>query len=112
VLAADLGSALGGYAHLRRLRRTAVGPFTVSAARPLDDVGPGDVLPPVEAVRGRPRVVVDDELAAAVRHGKVLARDRFPAGDGPWAVVDGENGLLAVYEPYGAERAKPAVVLA
>jgi tRNA pseudouridine55 synthase len=111
VLAADLGVALGGYAHLRGLRRTAVGPFTAAAARPLDEVGPDDVLPPVEAVSGRPRVEADDDLAAAVRHGKVLGRDRFPPGDGPWAVIDGAGVLLAVYEPYGDDRAKPAVVL-
>ena len=32
-LAADLGRALGGGAHLRNLRRTAVGPFTLADAR-------------------------------------------------------------------------------
>ncbi|MGH9153990.1 MAG: tRNA pseudouridine(55) synthase TruB, partial [Acidimicrobiales bacterium] len=39
-LAADLGAALGGGAHLRRLRRTAVGPFTLDEAVPLDQAGP------------------------------------------------------------------------
>ena len=34
VLAADLGAALGGGAHLRRLRRTAVGPWTDRLSRP------------------------------------------------------------------------------
>ncbi|HVL26718.1 MAG TPA: tRNA pseudouridine(55) synthase TruB [Acidimicrobiales bacterium] len=115
-LAADLGAALGGGAHLRRLRRTAVGPFEVGEARPLDGIGPADVLPPAEALRGRDRVVVDDAgLAAGVGHGKVLDRAvlGLPAeGDGPWAVVDGVGRLLAVYEGHGAGRAKPAVVLA
>jgi tRNA pseudouridine55 synthase len=112
-LAADLGSAVGGGGYLRNLRRTAVGPFTVDEARPLEGIAPTDVLPPAEALRGRPRVVVDDEVAAAVAHGKVLDRSRLDVtGDGPWAVVDGEGRLLAVYEPFGAETAKPAVVLA
>src|SRR3954463_13490411 len=35
-LAADLGRALGGGAHLRALRRTAIGPFTEAMARPLE----------------------------------------------------------------------------
>jgi tRNA pseudouridine55 synthase len=112
-LAADLGTALGGGAHLRNLRRTAVGPFAIGEARPLDGVGPADVLPPAEALRGRPRVVVDHEVAAEVAHGKVLDRSRLgAAGDGPWAVVDGNGRLLAVYEPFHSETAKPAVVLA
>ncbi|HYX43797.1 MAG TPA: tRNA pseudouridine(55) synthase TruB, partial [Acidimicrobiales bacterium] len=62
-LAADLGAALGGGAHLRRLRRTAVGSFPVADARPLDDVGPEALLPPAEAVRHLPAVVVDAETA-------------------------------------------------
>ena len=105
-LAADLGTALGGGAHLRRLRRTAIGPFTAERARPLDQVGAGDVLPPAAAVAHLPAVGADAE---AVRHGKVLTVD-WPA-EGPWAVLDGGE-LLAVYERYGDGRAKPAVVLA
>jgi tRNA pseudouridine55 synthase len=111
-LAADLGSALGGGAHLRSLRRTAVGPFTADMARPLESLSAADILPPAEALRGRPRVVVDGDLAVAVAHGKVLDRTVLGVvGEGPWAVLDPEGQLLAVYEPY-REQAKPAVVLA
>ena len=111
-LAADLGTALGGGAHLRALRRTSVGPFSADVARPLEEVGPADVLPPADALRGRPAVTVDGDVAAAVVHGKVLDRAVLGVdGDGPWAVLNGEGRLLAVYEPYGG-RAKPAVVLA
>jgi tRNA pseudouridine55 synthase len=116
-LAADIGTALGGGAHLRNLRRTAIGPFRADAARPLDSLSRDDVLPPAEALRGRPFVVADDEVAAAVVHGKVLDRARLgavAAADGPWAVVDPDGRLLAVYEAYGEDgkRAKPSVVLA
>lgn len=112
VLAADLGAVLGGGAHLRGLCRRAVGSFTLDEARPLDGVGPADVRPPAEVWRGRPSVTVTGEVAAAVGHGKVLASGVLGAtGDGPWAVLDGEGRLLAVYEPYGPGRAKPAVVL-
>ena len=112
-LAADLGAALGGGAHLRRLRRTAVGSFTVADARPLDDVGPEALLPPAEAVRHLPAVVVDAETAATVVHGVVLGREAGPfEGDGPWAVLDGAGALLAVYEARTSDRAKPTVVLA
>ena len=106
-LAADLGTALGGGAHVRRLRRTAVGPFSVERAVALDEVGPENVLPPAAAVAHLPSVSADPE---AVRVGKVLDVD-WP-GEGPWAVLDGDGRLLAVYERYGEGRAKPAVVLA
>jgi tRNA pseudouridine55 synthase len=104
-LADDLGRLLGGGAHLRNLRRTAVGSFTEHEARPPDE---SELIAPVDALRDYPRVTVDAPAADMVRHGRVL--DRFD-GDGPWAVVDEGGSLLAVYELFGAA-AKPAVVIA
>jgi tRNA pseudouridine55 synthase len=109
-LAADLGNALGGAAHLRRLRRTAIGSFTLASAVPLDALGPDDVLPAAAAVAHLAPVAVDADVATLVGHGKVLDTD-WP-GDGPWALLDGTGRLLAVYERTGEGRAKPAVVLA
>ena len=112
-LAADLGAALGGGAHLRALRRLAVGAFTIDEAVPLAALGPDRLLPPVEALRGRPRVAVDEAIEALVGHGRVLERSALGVeGEGPWAVTDGEGRLLAVYEPHRDGTVKPAVVLA
>jgi tRNA pseudouridine55 synthase len=114
-LAADLGAALGGGAHLRGLRRMAIGSFTTAEAAPFGKETTADqltVLTPAEALRDYPAVVVDDETAGAVGNGKVLDRGLLGAtGTGPWAVHDGSGRLLAVYEPRGAEQAKPAVVV-
>jgi tRNA pseudouridine55 synthase len=104
-LADDLGRLLGGGAHLRDLRRTAVGSFLDSEARSPDEC---ELIAPAAALRDYAHVTVDDQVADMVRHGRVL--DRFD-GDGPWAVVDGHGSLLAVYELFGAA-AKPAVVVA
>jgi len=112
-LAADLGTALGGGAHLRALRRTAVGPFTLERAVPLASLASEAVMAPAEAVGHMARVVVDVATASAVGHGAVLRRDEVGmAGDGPWAVVDDDGALLAVYESRADATAKPSVVLA
>jgi tRNA pseudouridine55 synthase len=113
VLAADLGAALGGGAHLRNLRRVAVGSFGESDAVPLDRVSRDGLLPPAAAVRDYPSVTVSSEaVVAGIGHGKVLDIDVLGVhGPGPWAVLDGSGALLAVYETYGEGRAKPAVVL-
>ena len=112
-LAADLGAALGGGAHLRALRRTAVGPFSVSDARPLDEVGPDDVQPPARAVGHLSSVAVDAATARAVSHGAVLrGQDAGMEGEGPWGVFDGDGALLAVYERRPDGTVKPSVVLA
>jgi tRNA pseudouridine55 synthase len=105
VLAADLGGLLGGGAHLRNLRRTAVGPFTIDEARPPDAVA---LLDPIEAVRALPTVVVEDDTVALIATGRVLPR---PDGSGPWAMVDRGGRLLGVYEAFGDGAAKPSVVL-
>jgi tRNA pseudouridine55 synthase len=107
-LAADLGRALGGGAHLGSLRRTAVGPFGIDEARPLEEL---DLLPALEAVRHLDRVDVGDAVAASVSHGRVLPAEELGAvGSGPWAVVGPGEELLAVYVAHGG-RTKPAMVL-
>jgi tRNA pseudouridine55 synthase len=108
-LAADIGRALGGGAHLRGLRRLAIGPFSVDEAVPLDRLGLADVLPPTAVLRGRPTVQVTGEEATAVTHGRAIAAPVPVAG--PVAVVDGAGELLAVYEPAADGTLKAAVVL-
>lgn len=103
-LAADLGTALGGGAHLRDLRRTAIGSFTLADAVPLERVGLESVLTPTAALRDYPAVQVDDETAALVRNGRPL--DLAPAVAGPFRVLGSEGDLLAMWEG-----SKPSVVL-
>lgn len=113
VLAADLGRALGGGAHLSALRRTAVGPFGLEEATDLEHL---ELLASRELVRHLAHTTVDEELAAAVGHGRVLEREQLlgehAATSGPWAVLGPDGDLLAVYEARDDRRAKPAVVLA
>lgn len=113
VLAADLGSALGGGAHLRHLRRTSVGSFTEAEAHPIGELTTDDLLTPVEALRDLEAVGVNEEVARSVAHG--LPVDRVPlgaTGTGPFALLDTGGGLLAVYEATDTDRLRPAVVLA
>ena len=103
-LADDLGRLLGGGAHLRNLRRTHVGAFTIAEAGSPDEC---ELLPVASAVRSLTAVTVDDAVAALVANGRVL--DAWD-GNGPWAVFDGTGELLAVYEAFRGQT-KPAVVL-
>lgn len=103
-LADDLGRLLGGGAHLRALRRTHVGDFTLAEAAPPEEC---ELLPVSAAVRTLAQVTVDDATAALIANGRVL--DAWE-GDGPWAVSSSAGELLAVYEPFRGQ-AKPAVVL-
>ena len=111
-LAADLGTALGGGAHLRNLRRTSVGPFTLDEALALEAVAPDRVLPMVAAVRHLSSTTVGGEMADAVAVGKVLEADELElAGEGPWAVLGPDGALLAVYESFRGTTVKPSLVI-
>jgi tRNA pseudouridine55 synthase len=116
-LAADLGTALGGCAHLGVLRRLRVGSFGLDEARTIERIEADPaaaVLPPAAAVRDLESVVVADDRRRAIAHGATFsARALLPdtAGGGPFAVLDDGARLLAVYERRGAG-VKPAVVLA
>jgi tRNA pseudouridine55 synthase len=112
-LAADLGRALGGGAHLRTLRRIRVGSFTVAEAEPVGSLVPESLRSPAQALRDLDKVTVDPTVAALVALGRPL--DRVPlgaTGPGPWAVVDPTGRLLAVYEATASDAIRPAVVLA
>jgi len=115
-LAADLGVALGGRAHLAELRRLRVGGFTIDDALTVETVEADPdaaVRRPTDAVRDLECVAVDPERARAVAHGATFAAPALigdRAGSGPFAVVDDAGALLAVYERRGAG-VKPSVVL-
>lgn len=104
-LAADVGRLLGGGAHLRALRRTRVGAFTLQDAAPPDEC---QLLPVATAVSALDRIDVADSVAAMVTNGRVL--DAWP-GTGPWALFRSDGTLIAVYERFRDSQAKPAVVL-
>lgn len=105
-LADDIGRALGGSAHLRNLRRTAVGSFLQTETSSLESA----VLhPPIAATRTMSRVVTDDAMRAMIKNGRELERFNSPA---PWVLVDETDAVLAVYVESASGRAKPSVVMA
>jgi tRNA pseudouridine55 synthase len=105
VLVADLGTTLQTGAHLVRLERTRIGPFRLADARPPDD--PGDPAPIERAVDHLPRMDLDQEEAAAARHGRPLGP---PDGPGFHAAFDPEGRLVGVFRDCGT-KACPEVII-
>ena len=132
-LAADIGSALGGGGHLRALRRTAIGSFSVDEARPIGTpapvrgtsfrcrypavdearpIGAPALLSMAEALRDYPSVSIGEALGHRVGSGQVLpVHELAVEGEGPWAVLGSRGQLLAVYEPHSPGSVKPSVVI-
>ncbi len=98
-LARDLGAALGVGGHLTALRRTAVGPFTLAAARTLATLEADGVRPlglGAAAELAFPTAVLDAEGARDVSHGRPL-EPAPPGPDGLVALLDPGGRLLALY---------------
>ncbi len=122
-LAADIGEALGGGAHLRALRRTAVGGFTDADARPLDGL---ELLPMREVLRDYPRLDADSAGVAALLQGRRVALEQLAMSppqtrpdaatvtppDAVAAVYGPDGDLVGVVEPAGPQAVKPVVVVA
>jgi tRNA pseudouridine55 synthase len=104
-LGADLGTLLGGGAHVRAIRRTAIGGFTLADAAHPDVV---EVFSMADALRrDYTSVSVDEDAAKLIRHGRSLP---LFAGNGPWSVSAPSGELLAMYEERDGV-ARPTVVV-
>lgn len=105
-LVRDVGEALECGAHLRALRRTAIGPFRVEDAHPPEE--PGPLLPLERAVEHLSAVALHEEEARVAVHGCCLG----PAGiAGPYRAVAPDGRLIGIYRDDGA-KAVPEVILA
>jgi tRNA pseudouridine55 synthase len=111
-LARDLGAALGVGGHLTALRRTRVGPFSLRAARTLDELASLDdpvTLPLAEAVRAAMpvREVTDDE-ARSLSFGTALE----PVGiAGTYAALAPDGSAIALLREVDGS-ARPVLVFA
>ncbi len=106
-VARDVGAALGVGGHLTALRRTAVGPYDLAAARTLDQLGEEfAVLPVADAARAAfAAVELDERQAGDVRVGRPLDVPLV----GLAALFAPDGAFLALYEPRDG-RARPVAV--
>jgi len=103
-LGADLGAALGGGAHIRSLRRHSIGPFSLEDASSLDEP---QLEPMALMLRGMQRETLSVQQIDDVLYGRP---QQSWDGTGPWAIFSEEDELVAVYERWKDDLAKPSVV--
>ena len=106
-IGADIGAALGGGAHLRSLRRTAIGRHTEAGAAQIEDA---TVISLAEGLADYPSIELYDETVARVRNGQRLGAE-IMVGDGPWVLKDNQGVVVAVHERVEGGKIKPAVVI-
>lgn len=112
-LATDIGEALGCYAHVAELRRTASGPFTLEGAVALDQLGGEDLearrahmLPVDAALQPYPAVELGETAAYYLVQGQPVMVPKAPEGD-LLRLYDEEGHFLGVGAPTDDGRVAP-----
>lgn len=118
-LAADIGTALGGGAHLANLRRIAAGGFSLAEAKPLTGL---ELLGMAEVLRAYPRISVDAEGRGDLIQGRRVqvpgpggadrAAPTQPATSGAVAGAYGPDGDLVAAVNWLGDTLVPLVVVA
>lgn len=125
-LCADIGEYLGCGGHLKELRRTRCGGFSILQAVSLQDVEAlaasggieSHMVDMKEAVPEMPECVVDRARAEKVKKGVLLTRqdfgcDNMPDEEGFARIIDADNRLIAIVQKEkGAEHYHYCCVLA
>ncbi len=107
-LARDLGERLGTGAHLTALRRIRIGPVELERAVPLealeDPAAVGEAwIPPLEALGHLPRVSLQPEDAALLRHGRAVPAPEAGLPRGTPLALEAGGALVAVGSLEGGE---------
>jgi tRNA pseudouridine55 synthase len=108
-LARDLGSILGTGGHLTALRRTCVGPFTITDAQTLEEAECSLKIMPIDHVVGEcfTTLTVTETQANYIRNGRRLVGLFLP--DRTTALFDEAGHFLALYRQEGPDAAAEAV---
>ncbi len=109
-LVSDIAQQAGSLGHVGTLRRTAIGSHNETEA---SQVEKAVIIKLTEGLKDYEMIQVDDTLRDRIKVGAVVKTEELsPAKpQGPWAIVDSEQNLLAMYENFKTGTLKPAVVL-
>ena len=101
VLGSDIATKLGTVGYLSSLRRTKVGPFSVSSAYKIEDVTEASLKPTYEVLKEFSEVVsFDDQMINDIKNGKIKVLTGDYSCD-KLLVVDHLNNVVAMYVKKG-----------
>lgn len=99
-LAEDLGRRIGTGAHLRSLRRTRAGSFSIEAARTLEQLessaNAGDSVLALAQAAPFPKVELSEEDCKAITHGRSIDRRGFRQPEPRAALINKTGELIAI----------------
>ncbi len=109
-LVSDIAQQAGSLGHVGTLRRTAIGSHNEIEASQVEEAA---IIKLTEGLKDYEMIQVDDTMRDRIKVGAVVKTEELSPTkpQGPWAIVDSEQNLLAMYENFKTGTLKPAVVL-
>ncbi len=109
-LVSDIAQAAGTIAHVGSLRRNSIGSFNESDANTIEEI---KVIGMESGLRDYSQITVNEADAALIRVGNVFQKNHFDLQGipEPWAFIDEQGKLLAVYKLHKGGTIKPDVVI-
>ena len=109
-LVADTAKKAGSMGNVGTLRRTAIGSHNEIEAAQLEKAV---IIKLTEGLKDYEMIQVNNTIRDRIKVGAVLRTEELSPTKvhGPWAIVDSEQNLLAMYENFKNGTLKPAVVL-
>lgn len=97
VLGSDIAKKLGTVGHLTSLRRTKVGPFSVTEASKIEDISENSLKSTYEVLSRFSSVIsFDDKIIKDIKDGKIkILEGSYPSDK--LLVVDSLNNVIAMY---------------
>ncbi len=109
-LVSDIAQQAGSLGHVGSLRRTAIGSHNEIEAAQVEKAA---IIELTEGLKDYEMIQVNDTMRDRIKVGAVVRTEELSPVQprGPWAIVDLEQNLLAMYENFKSDTLKPAVVL-
>ena len=109
-LVSDIAQQAGSLGHVGTLRRTAIGSHNETDASQIEKAV---IIELTEGLKDYEMIQVNDTMKERIKVGAVVRTEELSPvkPEGPWAIVDSGQNLLAMYENFKTGTLKPAVVL-
>ena len=109
-LVSDIAQQAGSLGHVGTLRRTAIGSHNEIDASQIEKAV---IIELTEGLKDYEMIQVNDTMKERIKVGAVVRTEELSPvkPQGPWAIVDSGQNLLAMYENFKTGTLKPAVVL-
>lgn len=100
-LAHDLGNAVGAGAHLKALRRTGAGPFSVEDAIDPESIAKANLIPLSTAISPMPILTLSPEQVEHVSHGRKIPNTNGTVAD-VFALADPSGAVFGIGRALGS----------